>query len=171
MAEPGKLRRLTSNRAVRFSFLFGASLPLFLFVVQWKPIASLLNETIAYLLCPALGLVGINASATGETVHSGGFAVVVSSHCNGAFILALFASAVVSYPTALRHKVIGLAAGTIALFLLNLMRAVALFLLILHSSDWFETVHQHLGPHILIFSVVVLWLLWARRTPGRSAQE
>lgn len=95
--------------------------------------------------------------------------------CNGVWASIIFVSAVLAFPSPLLKKLLGVVAGFSAIFVLNLIRVVSLYLIIRHFPGAFEGAHVYVWQSIVIGAAVVLWLLWAQRAaipagpPGREA--
>src|SRR6185295_6380207 len=73
-----------------------------------------------------LGWCGEAVSVDGSTVL-GRFPYVVVLDCAALDAQALFAAAVLAFPSSWRHKAIGLGAGLAAIFCLNVIRLVLLY--------------------------------------------
>lgn len=90
--------------------------------------------------------------------------------CDGTEGFALFGSAVLASPFALRARILFLMIGSIALFVVNTLRLVTLFMLGVYMPDVFHTAHMDLWPGFIIVAVLLCWLSWARwmmrRPPG-----
>lgn len=94
--------------------------------------------------------------------HQGGFAYEISRGCMGLVPAALFGASVLAYPSAARHKLVGLAVGIPLLLALNLGRLLHLFYLGVYQPDLFHFAHQFLWQAVIVAAVVAAWLLWAK---------
>jgi exosortase/archaeosortase family protein len=86
--------------------------------------------------------------------------------CTPIFTAGLFVSFVSFHPASLRQKATGLAWGIPVLYLGNLARLAATFMLSRYEPRLFEVVHVYLGQVFTIFLVIlccVLWMRWVER--------
>jgi exosortase/archaeosortase family protein len=104
---------------------------------------------------------GQGASASGNRVASDRFSMLVERGCDAVEPTALFLSAVLASPVALRLKAPGLILGTLALALVNLLRLVALFLTGIYWRGAFEIMHVDVWQAIFIFLALLFWVVWA----------
>ncbi len=76
--------------------------------------------------------------------------------------LALFGSAVLASPVPWLSRLPFLAIGTVALLLVNTIRIASIFIIALENEELAEYLHWNIWPGVLIVSVLVCWLVWAR---------
>jgi exosortase H (IPTLxxWG-CTERM-specific) len=115
-----------------------------------------------------IGLTGEAVTTQGVLIQGSNFAVAVRRGCDPLDPMALFAAAVAAFSGPWKRKVVGLVAGSIILFALNLIRIVSLYRLGQRHSRMFEAVHQEIWPAFFILSALGLWglwLLWTGRPP------
>ncbi len=110
-----------------------------------------------------LNLIGQDVTRQGTVIRNDRFAVNIENGCNGVETLLIFLAAVLAFPASWRWRLIGLAVGTVAIQLVNLVRVVALFLTGSYLPDLFDTSHTVIWQTLVILSGVVLWILWANR--------
>jgi len=53
---------------------------------------------------------------------------------------------------------------------LNIIRVISLFYLGQHNMAWFNFAHEYLWQAFIMFDVLVVFLLWAKRVP-RQPQD
>ena len=105
--------------------------------------------------------------ASGPTiVHATtGFAVTILAGCNGIEAMIVLVAALLAYPAPLKHKVIGLAAGVVAIQALNLARIVSLFYIGQWNRAVFEWAHLYAWQVLIMLDALIVWLLWLRTLP------
>jgi exosortase H (IPTLxxWG-CTERM-specific) len=133
-----------------------------------------INENTAWTLGMILNAFGIPVSTARDTVSGGELAFRIIPECTPIFTAGLFLSFVMFYPaTPLRQKIAGLITGVPALYLGNLARLAATFMISRHNPRLFEVVHVYLGQVFTIFLVILVciaWLKWLKKEePGNSA--
>ena len=107
---------------------------------------------------------GEDVMVSGATISGGGKAVEVKTGCNGLLMTLIYCAGVAAFPAALRWKVIGLGAGLFGIFIFNLLRVNALFLIYRHLPEYFHTAHVTAGQFIGILFSLSLWVVWLNGT-------
>lgn len=92
-----------------------------------------------------------------------GFALEVRDGCNGVNVVILLWAAIVAYPSNWKWKLAGLAAGLVAIQLLNLFRLISLFYLGQYSMPVFEFAHLYLWETLIVIDAMVVFGMWSRR--------
>ena len=118
-----------------------------------------------------LNAFGIPVSTARDTVSEGGLAFRIIPECTPIFTTGLFLSFVVFYPATLRQKATGLLMGVTALYLGNLARLAATFMISRHNRGLFEVVHVYLGQVFTIFLVIVVCIGWLRGLDRKENEQ
>jgi exosortase H (IPTLxxWG-CTERM-specific) len=118
-----------------------------------------------------LNLIGVKTTVEGVVVRGTGYSVAVRRGCDPLEPIVLFAAGVVAFPAPWRRRLPALAAASVLLFGLNLVRIVSLYLLGAGKSSMLESVHLWCWPAFFIICSLALWVLWLRwiRNPIPSA--
>lgn len=108
-----------------------------------------------------------NVVAAGKVIRSttNGFAVSIEAGCNGVEATLVLAAAILAFPASWRYKLLGLAAGAVAVQLLNVVRVISLFYIGQWNLAVFEWAHQYAWQALIMLDVLVVWLVWVRRVP------
>lgn len=109
-----------------------------------------------------LSLVGQDITVEGTTLDAPRFGVEIVRGCDGVEATALFASAVLASPVALRARLVFMLVGTAALVVINIFRNVTIFLVGVYFPKAVDRIHFEVWPGVLIVLVLVSWLIWAR---------
>ncbi len=88
-----------------------------------------------------LNLLGQDTNPVGNNIVSPAASIVVGLGCDALEPMALFASAVISFPSPIRYKVRGVIMGISFLFAVNILRIVSLFLIQRYYPGSFEIIH------------------------------
>ncbi len=118
-----------------------------------------------------LNLVGQDITIDGTGVDTRGFGMEIVRGCDGVEATALFASAVLASPVALRARLVFMLAGTAALVLINIFRNVTIFLVGVYFPAAVDRIHFEAWPGVMIVLVLVSWLIWARWAMRASAPQ
>jgi len=106
----------------------------------------------------------MQTQAIGEMLSSSAFSVSIARGCDAVEAMALFTSALLSFPAQWLKKLIGLAAGLLVLFTLNIGRIISLFLTGVHYPKAFEFMHVEFWQVAFILFAVGLWIFWIKWT-------
>ena len=115
--------------------------------------------------CVALVMVwDSQAAAAGNVLWNmqTGFGVSIEPGCNGIEACIVLFAAVMAFPSTWRHKLVGLAAGFVAVQGLNVVRVISLFYLGQWNTQVFNFAHEYLWQALIMLDVLVVWLLWVR---------
>ena len=84
--------------------------------------------------------------------------------CGAIPSISIFIAAVVAFPTLVRHRVIGVFAGTALLYAINVSRLSTLAYIGAiddsPGSKWFNFIHEYVWQGIFIVFVVAVWMAW-----------
>jgi exosortase H (IPTLxxWG-CTERM-specific) len=155
----------------RFAILFTVILVV-LFAVQLTPFAQ------EWLVAPWTSAVARvstwvakwfdpRVASMGATLYSpaNGFSVTILSGCNGVEAMIVLLSAIVAYPASWKRRLAGLAAGVLAIQLLNIVRIVSLFYIGQWNLAVFEWAHLYAWQALIMLDALIVWLLWLRTLP------
>jgi exosortase H (IPTLxxWG-CTERM-specific) len=107
-----------------------------------------------------LRLIGVDAGGRGETIVSPQFSVSIKNVCNGLEVTAIFLAVTIGFPATWKHRLYGLLGGYPVIFLVNIIRIVALFLIGFKVPEVFEAVHFYYAQAFVIIVTVGIWLAW-----------
>lgn len=108
---------------------------------------------------------GVVAYANVIRDQATGFGVRIERGCNGVEAMIILFAAVFAFPAPLKNKLIGAAAGFIAIQALNLVRIISLFYMGQWNQVAFEWFHLYLWQALIIMDALVVWLIWLRTLP------
>jgi exosortase/archaeosortase family protein len=137
------------------------------------------NSALDTILCHQLatasawGLRALGWAATTDVAQpsllllGGQPSVIVGAPCDGLVLYALLAGFVLAYPGPARRRLWFIPLGMLALWLLNVVRIIALALNHRYSPETFEFDHHYAFNVVAYAALGGLWLLWTRQ--GRPA--
>jgi exosortase H (IPTLxxWG-CTERM-specific) len=157
-----------NRNAFRFSVGFAlACIGLYAIIhILPESFTLLMNEHVARTLGLVLNAFGIHAVTLHDTVSENGLVFKIIPECTPIFTAGLFIVFVVFYPSSMLMKAAGLAMGIPALYLGNLFRLVATFLVSRNHPQLFDLFHVYLGQIftlLLILLCCLVWMKWADR--------
>jgi exosortase H (IPTLxxWG-CTERM-specific) len=162
---------------LRFAFLFTAII-VALFAAELTPpgqryFVDPWTSVVAQVATAAMKAFDPAVVAMGPTVVSTktGFAVTILAGCNGVEAMIVLIAAMLAFPAPWKHRLLGIAAGIVAIQALNLVRIVSLFYLGQWDRDVFEWAHLYAWQVLVMIDGLVVWLLWLRTLPPARAPE
>ncbi len=146
------------------ALLFGAELTPWAqvhFVAPWTNAVASISAWLVTLFDPAV-------MASGKILRStsNGFAVAIEAGCNGVEASIVLVAAVLAFPAPWRNKLIGVAAGIVAVQGLNIVRVISLFYIGQWNMRAFEWAHLYVWQALIMLDVLIVWLIWVRTLPG-----
>jgi exosortase/archaeosortase family protein len=162
------------SRRIGFAIAFALSCIVLYAIIQVLPpsFTKPINENTAWTLGLVLNTIGIPVSTANNTVSEGELAFRIIPDCTAIFTAGLFLSFVIFYPATLRDMTTGLLIGIPTLYLANLARLAATFMITRYDRRLFDVVHVYLGQVFTIFVLIlvcVTWLRWLRREESKQS--
>ncbi|MEL6122246.1 MAG: exosortase H [Bacteroidota bacterium] len=109
-----------------------------------------------------LGWLGYSISAVGPVMSSADFSVSIEEGCDAIAPAILFTAAILVFPGDWRKKLQGIILGLLAIFILNIIRVVTLFLTGVHAESYFDLMHVEVWQTLFIISTLGMWLFWLK---------
>ncbi|MBI3448087.1 MAG: exosortase H [Acidobacteria bacterium] len=167
-ARPGSNRRI-----VVFLLSFGAWIGVFsiLFQVGWidSHLVLPMTEGLARVSNVFIRGLGFDSHVDGTVIESPNApAINILKGCNGAYVLAIFVSAVLAFPSPRGHKLLGVALGIPFVQTINVGRIVSLYYIGARHPDLFESFHYHVWQSLVIILAMAGWILWAELAIRKS---
>jgi archaeosortase B (VPXXXP-CTERM-specific) len=107
-----------------------------------------------------LKFLGLGSSLNGNSIIFSNFALKIIRQCTGIFEVIALASCIIAYPTPLKTKLYGLAAGVPLIYAFNIARLILLAFLGIYSPAVFTAVHEYLLQLTFAFFVIFFFLFW-----------
>lgn len=154
-------------RPIRFLLTFSCWL-LFGFGVLLTPAVQSVDGRFSRALVTVshavLAACGGHATLEAAVLRSpGGFAVEMRDGCNAVNVTILLWSAILAFPAPWKMKLAGLAAGSLIVQALNIVRFLSLFYLGQYSQAWFDFAHAYLWESLLVLDTMVVFWIWVGR--------
>src|SRR5437762_10958850 len=130
------------------------------FVEPWTAALARISASFVTGFDPGVISVGKVLRSTGS-----GFAVSIEAGCNGVEATIVLIAAMLAFPSPWKHKLAGLAAGSVAVQGLNVIRVISLFYLGQWNREVFEWAHLYVWQALIMLDVLVVFLIWVRTLP------
>ncbi len=95
----------------------------------------------------------------------------IGDPCNGLTLFALFSIFVIAYPGPLRKKAWFIPLGLISIHLLNVLRVVALSIIVTFDYAYLDFNHTYTFSVIVYGYVFFLWYIWAGKLADRNGTD
>ena len=132
-----------------------------------NPLLIVYTEVSSFLL----NIFGMGTRASGDVLSSSAFSVNIEEGCDAVAPAILYAVSILVFPVAWKWKWKGLLYGLLAIFVLNIVRIITLFLTGIYVKSLFEIMHVEVWQAIFIVITVVIWLYWLRWATANSAAD
>lgn len=127
-----------------------------------KKVVEPFTGFVAFCSSQILNIFGSWTSVSGTNLSSSDYGINIVYGCNGAFATAILLSGIIAYPSRIKEKLIGILIGIPAIFAINQVRVISLFLLGKRYPAVFEEVHVYVWQPIIIIFAILVWDFWAR---------
>ncbi len=151
-------------------FIFGFAVLMIIFYAFWLSdyAQNSIQLYIVYLNAKVssfiLNIFGMKTVADKVLISSPAFSVSIARGCDAVEAMALFASALLTFPAKWKYKLIGLFTGIAILFALNILRIISLFLTGIYFPKAFDIMHIEVWQVLFILFAVGLWIFWIKWT-------
>jgi exosortase family protein XrtF len=132
-----------------------------------------LSHNLASMSAAGLRLLGytsmVSADARPLITLAGQPAVIVGHECNGLVLYALFGGFILAFPGPFRRKLWFVPLGLFLIYVLNVLRIIALCLNNYYSHQTVDFNHHYTFTAIVYASIFGLWMWWATRLATHPA--
>ncbi len=135
-------------------------------VMPWTEILARVSAAILVLFDSSVQVHGVVIQ--NMTTFSG---VSIEPGCNGVEACIVLIAAIIAFPAPWKYKLMGVAAGVLAVQGLNILRIISLFYLVQWSAAAFKFAHLYLWQALIMLDVLVIWLVWIRFVLRNAASE
>ena len=105
-------------------------------------------------------LIGIEAYASGTRISYELGSLNVLTGCNGVEALLILVAAFLAFPSPWTRRLLGVLAGTVAIFGANLIRLVNLVVVAKFFPAWLEIFHIYIWQTLIVMIAFALFLSW-----------
>jgi len=125
------------------------------------------TAALAEIATSLVALFDSGVTVSGKVISSttSSFAVSIEAGCNGVEATIVLIAAMLAFPAPWKHKLVGLAAGIVAVQGLNVVRVISLFYLGQWNYRVFEWAHLYVWQALIMLDVLIVWLVWVRLLP------
>lgn len=112
---------------------------------------------------------GSEVTADGITVVSSRVRLSLMRGCDGVEAWLILLSALLVFPMPWRHRLLGMASGSLLIFGLNVTRIVTLFRIAEDRPQWFDTAHGMVWQSIMVLAASLFAWIWIQaQSPAGS---
>jgi len=169
----GCLNTASQIRPVRFAIIFTCCFLLGIGLLLTPPVQradKAFSESLVKLSHGLITVCGGHAQREAAILRaSGGFAVEMRDGCNAVNVTILLWAAVIAFPAPWKMKLLGIAAGTVIIQVVNIFRFISLYYLGQYSMTWFDFAHAYLWESLIVLDTMVVFWYWVTRVLRRGA--
>jgi exosortase/archaeosortase family protein len=152
---------------IRFSFLYLVALSV-LFLLFYAD-TSILSRWVAgfhqQVVLRSLEFILDPGQVSGSDVLiSPHFRLRIAKACNGVIPFLFYAASLIAFPARLSHKIVWLLIGYITIMSINILRIVFVARIVEVDTHYFELVHDLIGNSLLAITVLLLFVLFIKRS-------
>lgn len=89
--------------------------------------------------------------------------VLIGVPCNGLDLFALFAGFVLIFPGKIKYKLFYIPIGILFIHIVNVLRLVALALVVVYSPDSLQFNHKYTFTIFVYLIVFLMWVVWVKK--------
>lgn len=136
---------------------------------------NILRQGVHYfgIVLPAATLLNVFAPNDGVfaqagSLHSARASLEIVRGCDGAGVMFLLVAAIIASRAGMKHKLLGILTGTALIYLLNELRIIGLYFVIVHRNTWFGPLHNYFVPMLMIACTVLFFFWWTSRARANA---
>ncbi len=119
-----------------------------------------------------LNLFGFDTFSYADAVGvDGTHGVLIGAPCNGMDLFALFAGFIIAFPGKIKNKLVFIPIGLLVIHCLNIVRLVALALVVVYYPDSLQFNHKYTFTIFVYFCIFLMWVMWVKKYSGISKEK
>jgi len=148
---------------LKVGFLFCSTvilLDLFVWYLGKKENLAFFDIFTSIVITNLIRLSGLQAIRDSNTIYLAHSSWIVTTECTAIFIMLIFTSFILVYPSSLKAKGFALITGIPFIFAANIMRLLMMAWIDKLRPQYTEYFHQYLWQVVFIVMVIFMWLFW-----------
>ncbi|MHB0975778.1 MAG: exosortase/archaeosortase family protein [Candidatus Aquicultorales bacterium] len=121
---------------------------------------DLLIESTTAVSVALMRLARLPVEVDGAVISVPNQTLIVTLECTAVYLMMIYSGLVVAYPASIKGKIVGLAAGLPAIFLVNIARLVMVSFVAYASPYIFRQVHDFIWQVLFVILVMIIWVVW-----------
>ena len=89
--------------------------------------------------------------------------LVIVRGCDGSGSLFLLSAAIIAFSASIKHKLFGLGISFLLLYVINQVRIIGLYFVVVYQRDLFLTIHTYFAPTLIIVISGLFFAWWTYR--------
>lgn len=133
------------------------------------PFTYLLAQVSAFLV--KLWDKGVTSSGVEIWNSAQDFGVAIAPGCDGIEAVIMLVAAIIAFPSPIKHKLVGISLGFVAIQSLNIVRIISLFYLGQWNKTMFDWFHLYLWQALIVLDALAVFLIWLRYLPRPGSRK
>ena len=127
----------------------------------------------SYVIAGLIQLSDLPVLRDSNTIYLTNAVWIVTTECTALFIMLIFSSFVMVFPSSIKAKLVGIAAGIPVIFSANILRLYMMAWIDYLRPQFSEYFHNYVWQVFFILMIIFMWLFWIDRIvkPGEIRQE
>jgi archaeosortase B (VPXXXP-CTERM-specific) len=142
-------------------YLFAASLAFSLGGLHQRLLP--VQQVMASLVGWGANKLGADATVEDTIIKSPHAALEINHECTGVFVLVVYATFVLAYPSPWSHRLSGIAIGISTLMAINVARLIVLTVIASKYPTWFGYFHEYFFQGLFIALLALLASIWTEQ--------
>jgi archaeosortase B (VPXXXP-CTERM-specific) len=161
------MRDVSKNKQyLKAIFLFCSvviSLDLMVWYLGRKEYLAFLDIFTSYVITGLIHLSGLQATMESNTIYLTNSVWLVTTECTAIFIMLIFTSFILVYPSSLKAKALAIIAGIPLILTANILRLFIMAWIDKLKPEYSEYFHNYAWQVLFIIMVVFMWLIWIEK--------
>nr|WP_281255671.1 archaeosortase/exosortase family protein [Desulfamplus magnetovallimortis] len=147
---------------------------IFLLLIGLDSIKSMIDingiytEMVVKLSVVLINCVGEVKAVSGSIIQLENIALDIQFGCNGLEAFMIYIAAVLSFPSTMINKSIGIIAGFIILQVINIVRIAGLGLVAIYGREYFHYFHVYVAQGMMIVVSFIIFLIWLQYVSNKK---
>jgi exosortase/archaeosortase family protein len=154
---------------VAFFFCFAVIiLDLIVWYLGRKEYLAFLDIFTSQVLTKLIRISGLQVTMDSNTIYLAHSVWIVTTECTGIFLMLIFASFIVVYPSSIKAKGLALLTGIPFIFGANILRLFIMAWIDNIKPQYTEFFHNYMWQVLFIVMVVFMWIVWIDKVVNRE---
>lgn len=165
-------RASSKNKQYLKVALFFCLVVIILDLIVWylgrKEYMAFLDIFTSLVITKLIHLSGLKATMDSNTIYLANSVWIMTTECTGIFLMLIFSSFIMVYPSSVKAKGIALLAGIPFIFGANILRLYIMAWIDHIKPQYTEIFHNYMWQVAFIVMVVLMWTVWIDKVVNRE---
>jgi len=162
------------KRYIKVGFLFCAIVVLLDLTVWYlgrHEYLAFLDIFTSRVITSLIHMTGLPARMDSNTIYLTNSVWLMTTECTAIFLMLIYASFILVYPSSIKSKCIALVTGIPFIFAANLARLLIMAWIDKLKPQYSEFFHNYAWQVVFIVMVIFMWMIWISKVVNREADS